>query len=384
LNQQYRKDPDGRSNLLLPKTRDCYEERMIRKVQPGGVLLMTKSEEEGVYCYEITGKKNLDMTFERVPMNAEQVEKVLEGIFSVIETAGEYLLSEENFILHPEFVFVGIPGYEVALCYYPEYGVPFPEQMSKFFEILLNRVDYREEKAISMVYAMYMELQEPDVTFESMKEKFQKRVTEIMGGEHRTINRKQPERVAIPAKEEPAPSRGERELPERTAYAYEGQKPKRKKNSFLGRFHREGGLRRWFSDKQETEPAEGYRPACAVMEETAPWEPAYTRVLSVKKPEKEPSLISEESGEVIYLRKFPFYVGSLPEYMDYVIQKDTVSRFHAKFIKTERGIALVDLNSTNGTKVNDGMLNVQEQRVLAEGDRIAFAEAGFSFSAGEV
>ena len=69
--------------------------------------------------------------------------------------------------------------------------------------------------------------------------------------------------------------------------------------------------------------------------------------------------------------------------MDYVIQNDTVSRFHAKFIRVEQGIALVDLNSTNGTKVNDGMLNVQEQRLLSEGDRITFAEEVFSFSAGE-
>ena len=356
---QYRKNPDGRSYLLLPRNKDCYEEKMIRKVQPRGVLLMTKSEESDVYSYEITGRKNLDMTFERVPMNVEQVEKVLAGIFSVIEEAGEYLLSEENFILHPEFIFVGIPAYEVTLCYYPEYGVPFAEQMSKFFEILLNRVDYREEKAIAMVYAMYMELQEPDMTFESMKEKFRKRA----------------------AKETIYAGQQEKETSERQGIAYEEEKPRRKKNSIFGRFGKEGGLRRFFAERKEAEP-EMPSPSY-VMEEVSPWEPAYTRVLSVRRPEKGPSLVSEESGEVIYLKKFPFYVGSLPEYMDYVIQNDTVSRFHAKFIKTEQGIALVDLNSTNGTKVNDGMLNVQEQRLLSEGDRITFAEAVFSFSGGE-
>lgn len=378
---QYRKNPDGRSYLLLPRKRDCYEEKMIRKVQPRGVLPMTKSEEKDVYSYEITGRKNLDMTFERVPMNAEQVEKVLAGMFSVIEEAGEYLLSEENFILHPEFIFVGIPGYEVMLCYYPEYGVPFAEQMSKFFEILLNRVDYREEKAIAMVYAMYMELQEPDMTFESMKEKFRKRAEEIMGGEHkgvRTVPAPVPE---APAKESLYVGQREREVTGRQGFAYEEEKPRRKKASFFGRFGKEGGLRRLFAEKKEAEP-EMSSPSY-VMEEASPWEPAYTRVLSVKKTEKGPFLISEESGEVIYLKKFPFYVGSLPEYMDYVIQNDTVSRFHAKFINTERGIALVDLNSTNGTKVNDMMLNVQEQKTLSEGDRIAFAEAVFSFSVGE-
>lgn len=378
---QYRKNPDGRSYLLLPRNKDCYEEKMIRKVQPKGVLLMTKSEEPDVYSYEITGRKNLDMTFERVPMNAEQVEKVLAGIFSVIEEAGEYLLSEENFILHPEFIFVGIPAYEVTLCYYPEYGVPFAEQMSKFFEILLNRVDYREEKAIAMVYAMYMELQEPDMTFESMKEKFRKRAAEIMGGEQKGGRTVSAPVMKTAAKETIYAGQQEKETSERQGFAYEEEKPRRKKNSIFGRFGKEGGLRRFFAERKEAEP-EMPSPSY-VMEEVSPWEPAYTRVLSVRRPEKGPSLVSEESGEVIYLKKFPFYVGSLPEYMDYVIQNDTVSRFHAKFIKTEQGIALVDLNSTNGTKVNDGMLNVQEQRLLSEGDRITFAEAVFSFSAGE-
>ncbi len=379
VDAQYRKNPDGRSYLLLPREKDCYEEKMIRKVQPKGVLLMTKSEEKDTYSYEITGKKNLDMTFERVPMNAEQVEKVLAGIFSVIEEAGEYLLSEEKFILHPEFIFVGIPAYEVTLCYYPEYGVPFAEQMSKFFEILLNRVDYREEKAIAMVYAMYMELQEPDMTFESMKEKFRKRAEEIMGGEHKEV-RHIPVSDAS-AKEVIYAGKREKEVLGRQGFAYEEEKPRRKKNSFFGRFGKEGGLHRLFAERKEAEP-EMPSPAY-VMEDVSPWEPAYTRVLSVKKPEKGPFLISEESGEVIYLKKFPFYVGSLPEYMDHVIQNDTVSRFHAKFIKTEQGVALVDLNSTNGTKVNDGMLNVQEQKLLSEGDRITFAEAVFSFSGGE-
>ena len=381
VNAQYRKASDGRSYLLLQKEKETYEERMIRKAQPNGVLAMTKSEEKGVYCYDITGRKNLNMTFERVPMNAEQVEQVLEGMFSVIEQAREYLLSEENFVLHPEFIFVGIPGYEVTLCYYPEYGVSFCEQMSKFFEILLNRVDYREEKAIAMVYAMYMELQEPDMTFDSMKEKFRNRAAEIMGGEQREKKRIQTGMPAVPEREVLHETQRERVYAEKQRYVYEEEKPKKKKSTFWGRFGKDGGLRRLFGEKQTSAP-EMPVPAC-VMEEATPWEPAYTRVLSVKKPEQGPSLVSEESGEVIFLKKFPFYVGSLPEYMDYVIQNDTVSRFHAKFIRVEQGIALVDLNSTNGTKVNDGMLNVQEQRLLSEGDRITFAEEVFSFSAGE-
>ena len=40
----------------------------------------------------------------------------------------------------------------------------------------MNRVDYREEKAIAMVYALYMQLQEPDMTLERIREKLQEQV----------------------------------------------------------------------------------------------------------------------------------------------------------------------------------------------------------------
>ena len=99
----------------------------------------------------------------------------------------------------------------------------------------------------------------------------------------------------------------------------------------------------------------------------------------MKNTESEPALISQRNGETIFLTKFPFYVGSLSGYMDYVISQDTVSRFHAKFIRQGKTVLLSDLNSTNGTKVNGRELEVQEQAPLINGDRIWFADAEFVY-----
>ena len=46
-----------------------------------------------------------------------------------------------------------------------------------------------------------------------------------------------------------------------------------------------------------------------------------------------------------------------------------LSRKHAKFIKTDRGFAIQDLNSSNGTYVNDEKI---DYRVLRSGDEISF------------
>ena len=66
--------------------------------------------------------------------------------------------------------------------------------------------------------------------------------------------------------------------------------------------------------------------------------------------------------------------------MDYVISKDTVSRFHAKFIMQGEQVYLTDLNSTNGTRINGRALNVRDRELLTDGDRILFADEEYVFS----
>lgn len=376
--EEYKKESDGKTYLLLEKKSDTFEEQMIQRARPTGVLPMVRSERTDVYKYEITGKKNLAMTFERVPMNAEQVEKVLRGILDVLGRGREYLLSEDCFVLSPEHIYLRIPEYEVTLCYYPDYEVPFAEQLGKLFEVLLNRVDYREERAIAMVYALYMQLQEPDMTLERIQEILKEQaespvypVLQQKDGLHQSLEEVKPRGVsteAIPGNKR-SPKSEEKIIPEtKTAH----------KSGWWGRLRKEMSGIRFLrgEDAKET-----YIPAAlpCVREREPEWEPQYTRVLSVKKEETGPALISQRNGETIFLTKFPFYVGSLSGYMDYVIRKDTVSRFHAKFIKQGRSIVLSDLNSTNGTKINGRVLEVREQAVLVNGDRILFADEEYVY-----
>lgn len=372
IGEEYKKESDGRTFLLLKKTKETFEEQMIQRARPSGVLPMVRSEREDFYKYEITGKKNLAMTFERVPMNAEQVEKVLQGILDVLGGGKEFLLSEDNFILSPEHIYLRIPEYEVMLCYYPGYEIPFAEQLGKLFEVLLNRVDYREEHAIAMVYALYMQLQEPDMTLERIGEKL----------------REQVERQDQPLFRQSEPIRNhpkalwEGGITEQTYEAEKGsvgyKKNMQRKPGLWERFRKEmEGIRLARGERREVQsiPAS---VAC-VREAEPDWGSKYTKVLSVKKVEDGPALISQRNGETIFLTKFPFYVGSLSGYMDFVIERDTVSRFHAKFMKREGTVLLSDLNSTNGTKVNGRMLNVQEQAALVNGDRIVFADDEYVF-----
>ena len=376
LEEEFKKESDGKTYLLLQKTRDTFEEEMIRKAVPTGVLPMARSEFENRYKYEITGKKSLAVTFERVPMNAEQIEKVLYGILDIIENGKEYLLSEDSYVLLPEHIYLQIPEYRVTLVYYPEYEVPFSEQLGKLFEILLNRVDYREEKAIAMVYALYMQLQEPDVTLERIRGKL--------------IEQAKPLKEKVPAQEKEMQKeeskvrtiKSEEPIYRKTVTGNKSETVERKtasKASLWERLRKEVGAK-IYGREEKNRTAFSEKSVSYVCDTPSEWGAKHTKVLSVKAETCSPALISEEHQEIAFLTKFPFYVGSMPDYMDYVIDSDTVSRFHAKFIKQGDEICLLDLNSTNGTRVNGRELNVRESVLLADGDRILFADKEYIFS----
>ena len=86
----------------------------------------------------------------------------------------------------------------------------------------------------------------------------------------------------------------------------------------------------------------------------------------------------EKKGEMILLEKDLIRIGSDPE-NDIVLKEDVVSRFHAKLRITENGECwLEDLQSINGTTVNEVKLGTQE-RMLMDSDEISFASVTMLF-----
>ena len=58
-----------------------------------------------------------------------QESKKKQGLKEGLEAGKEYLLSEEDFLLSPNYIFATLPRMELELCYLPGYGVPLREQL---------------------------------------------------------------------------------------------------------------------------------------------------------------------------------------------------------------------------------------------------------------
>lgn len=75
-----------------------------------------------------------------------------------------------------------------------------------------------------------------------------------------------------------------------------------------------------------------------------------------------------------------FLIGKNGAQVDGVIQSEGVSRLHAKIYTKEGQFYLEDLNSTNGTYLNEVALEYHQPRPLSRGDRVRFGAEEYLFS----
>lgn len=87
----------------------------------------------------------------------------------------------------------------------------------------------------------------------------------------------------------------------------------------------------------------------------------------------------EEIYETIEIKEFPFVIGNLKSNVDYCLDKEVVSRYHVKITKEEDVYYITDLNSTNGTCLNEKPLACYQRYEIIKEDKVAIAGIKYSF-----
>ena len=96
---------------------------------------------------------------------------------------------------------------------------------------------------------------------------------------------------------------------------------------------------------------------------------------------REYHLVEMKKGlEKIYdIPGYPFLIGKDKERVNLTVKEYSVSRIHARLTEEEGTIYLEDLHSTNGTYLNDLLLEPHNKIKLKRGDMILFGNAEFVF-----
>ena len=402
------------SYMKIPVSRiNEFDERLILKKKLPGLIPVERCfmDGRGEYWYQITGKQSLDTYCRLQDVSVAFIEQVILSVCSEIEILEWNLLDINCLQLEPELVYISNQTQEVLFCVYPENTQDISLGFQQLMEYLLTRIDHKDEEMVRLGYGIYEKTLREGYNILDIREFIVQRRnernpqiqdnSEMDGLGKATEGKRKSDKVAKQDRIRNVDRTGKQE-----------EKGVLKKQVEETCPVSETGVRDWRNELGKTQEI------WAAMQETwghirkllkTPLIPERTKKKELsqadffydteEEEELEPVIeihptvcIGQgnlrEEGLLLYEGRdtYPDYhiqkevctVGK-DQASDLVLQKETVSRHHAKIRKMEDGYYIEDLNSTNGTYLNDELLSYKEPRLLHSSDLICFADVKYRF-----
>lgn len=402
------------SYMKIPVSRiNEFDERLILKKKLPGLIPVERCfmDGRGEYWYQITGKQSLDTYCRLQDVSVAFIEQVILSVCSEIEILEWNLLDINCLQLEPELVYISNQTQEVLFCVYPENTQDISLGFQQLMEYLLTRIDHKDEEMVRLGYGIYEKTLREGYNILDIREFIVQRRnernpqiqdnSEMDGLGKATEGKRKSDKVAKQDRIRNVDRTGKQE-----------EKGVLKKQVQEACPVSETGVRDWRNGLGKTQEI------WAAMQETwghirellkTPLIPERTKKKELsqadffydteEEEELEPVIeihptvcIGQgnlrEEGLLLYEGRdtYPDYhiqkevctVGK-DQASDLLLQKETVSRHHAKIRKMEDGYYIEDLNSTNGTYLNDELLSYKEPRLLHSSDLICFADVKYRF-----
>lgn len=427
---------DGGKNYLKSdriSRMDYVTEMLIKNEIPSLAPARFKSlNAENYICYDMNGLISIRQSFEMSKLTAKRAESFLRSIIMVCKGMEEFLLPFNRLIIDETYIY---ENYGKKEEFYWIYGNDATEgSFTSLFERLLDRVDYKDDRAVKMMYSMYQaakdseEIINKDIGGSSLF-KIKEKAEEILSAPYKNLDVRAKELIMMENKQA---------MMEKSVYdrdtepdIYEENKKMRtdveKQDLLKGRFNskkivkekeiKEKAIKeKAVKDKQAkgntmdkkfnmkskfkqvwdylnadigSKPVKEENMPVAVEEEM-PYNlrEIKSRVVEKREVEYNPTTLltgamigngiyclkSEElNDENILLTEFPFFIGKSGEKTNHRIEDSTVSRFHARIDKEEDDLWLTDLNSTNGTFLNGIRMLPYDRVRISRGDSVVIS-----------
>lgn len=372
----------SRSYMKIPACLESsFDEEIMLKKEISGFLQVEKCYLNGMgqYWYNITGKQALDSYTKMKSIGIGFIEKLLLNICSQMEKLEWNLLGTHCLVLEPELIFVTNGSEEIYFTLYPENKGEVHTELMKLMEYLLTRLDHTDTEAVKTAYGIYELTLMEGYSLSDIREAVEKNKIK-----NEPVKEKETKLWSVPEVSV---------KPIEKVSVYE----KLKKNKMPN-------LENGGACLQEL-----WKKALEILK----------REINIKKKEEIPSVIypekkentdnaegvhfqvSEENPTVCLVssngkaRGILFHegLGTFPDYeleekkckignstkADLYIKKDTVSSIHAQIEYDEGCYYVEDLNSTNGTYLNDTALSYKQRKKLSPGDEVRFADVRYRF-----
>ena len=381
------------------------EEKMMSN-QSAQVLLpfqVQRLNDRKNYCYDISGRMEFRSYIERKQADRSMIKSVIRFIAGLDQAVEEYLLMPDGLLLQPECMYLEMPEENLRAAYIPGRKEDFSKQLKELTAWLLENTYHEDREGVLPAYELYKSVQQENFLPGRLKELLREEKKENVQGELDMETNKT-------FVEEASDKGQQREEVDADSKEPASKKLIQGKKAIAWKIL--SGIAVGAAVVSYICGWTGKLLQTAGMTVSAEWVTAVFilgagisvlyRLLSRRTGPKEVNVekrdsdhhdlfegggvyaFTDETGDDIWntdlvLDRFPCMVGSLQAEDVYVIPVRGISRKHARIEKTEKGIYLMDLNSTNGTRINGEELKKNEKRRLMAEDIIEFAGVRYMF-----
>ena len=392
---------------------------------------------ENYFCYNMNGLIPINQSFEMNKLTADRIEAFLRSIIKAAKSMEEFLLPFDRLITDEAYIYESLGKKDE---FHWIYGIESGNAtFTRLFERLLDRVDYKDDSAVKMIYSLYQAAKESEgmqgVSTGGSLQRIREKAEEILSAPHMSLDmrareliRAENERNSIKrlkgietgtgdkacSKEiEGADSMARRYRAEAESKKSRSQRvdledtPKAKLSLFKKRQNEEKSDKTMFVKSKLKKVWDylnadiGSKPEKLVDLQAVGENEISYNVREVKQPKIEASDNADEATTLltgamisngiyclkpedtnednILLTEFPFFIGKSGDKTHHTIEDSTVSRFHARIDREEEELWLTDLNSTNGTFLNGIRLMPFGRMRVNKGDSIVISRKRYEF-----
>ena len=416
------------SYMVIEKVREFSEHHFVIKMlfdnDIPGLLKVGYENINGQYdmLYDISSLQAFSRLFEGRKMSFDQIQAFLFSLKGVLCALQEYLLDTDNIILKQECIFADPEGRKYVFCYFPYYNGDLVLEIRELFNRMLTLVDYEDERAVRLIYEIHSEAQVEHFTINNLLEAYERTAAGLFPKIQNVIPEVEDEDdddwIHIPFRqgsllppEEPVaavsdnlfysePAEDDAPFFEKLRYYLKGKKILEvlediNNREFLDKvrqcgraakiepaFHPADVLPADVLPMEQKPDFEYIRLSDVSLDDSFAEEPGYGGTVLLGKDGGEARKLTGRNGQEgvrFVIRQYPFTIGKSEKDSDACLNEPTVSRIHARIYESEEGYAIEDLNSTNGTYLNEKRLPAYTRTPLAEGDILRFAGEEFCF-----
>lgn len=379
-----------------------YEEMMLKENKLKTLLTFYTMDVNGKtqFWYDISSKQSIKDYLEQNPISFELLIRIFAAIMVAFEEVAKYLLRTEHILLSAETIYVSRQeGQEVYLCYYPG-DQDGKCGLSDFMNHIIGVLDYADDDLTRLCYSLYEMTLDEHTTIGDLYEYIQENLPEDYIQASNMPGGKSTGNNCALQKEEHIYAEGDEHIDsvENVATYDDMEEPVDEEvaqrefdfggnvlEEIFNRIRSKGleiydMIMSWQKDKKDrTEDNKPLENDLIIEPEPVECEP--TVFLGAKSNKVYGSLryIGNEKESDYIIDSNIFRIGTHGA-NDACLNSQTVSRHHAKINEIDNHFYIQDLNSTNGTFLNDIMLNYSQSYELNPGDRITFADVPYIFS----